>query len=56
VPFGNVLASATGSWHAVFMIAVVMNLAAALAAAFVLKPMRAAHYARVGSTVAAPAQ
>jgi len=56
VPFGNVLAGATGSWHAVFMIAVVMNLAAALGALFVLKPMRAAHYARIGSTVAAPAQ
>src|SRR6266699_567793 len=47
VPFGNVLASATGSWHAVFMIAVVMNLAAALGALFVLKPMRAAHHASV---------
>jgi OFA family oxalate/formate antiporter-like MFS transporter len=47
VPFGNVLAGATGSWHAVFMIAVVMNLAAALAALFVLKPMRAAHNARI---------
>ncbi len=56
VPFGNVLAGATGSWHAVFMIAVVMNVAAALGALFVLKPMRAAHYARVGSTAAAPAQ
>ncbi len=56
VPFGNVLAGATGSWHAVFMIAVVMNLAAALAAPFLLKPMRAAHYARIGSTSAAPAQ
>ena len=56
VPFGNVLAGATGSWHAVFMIAVVMNLAAALGALFVLKPMRAAHYARIGSRVPAPAQ
>jgi len=56
VPFGNVLASATGSWHAVFMVAVVMNLAAALAAPFVLKPLRAAHHARIGSTAAAPAQ
>jgi MFS transporter, OFA family, oxalate/formate antiporter len=53
VPFGNVLAGATGSWHAVFMIAVVMNLMAALAALFVLKPMRAAHYARIGTVAAA---
>jgi MFS transporter, OFA family, oxalate/formate antiporter len=46
VPLGNVLAAATGAWHAVFMIAVIMNLVAALLALFVLKPVRAAHHAR----------
>jgi len=56
VPFGNVLAGATGSWHAVFTIAVGTNLAAALGALFVLKPMRAAHHERMGSRVEAQAQ
>ncbi|HEY6241205.1 MAG TPA: MFS transporter, partial [Burkholderiales bacterium] len=40
VPLGNVLASATGSWTAVFVVASVMNAVAALMAWFVLKPMR----------------
>ena len=46
VPWGNVLTTATGNWHAVFTIAVIMNVTAALLAIFVLKPMRAAHHAR----------
>jgi MFS transporter, OFA family, oxalate/formate antiporter len=46
VPWGNVLTAMTGNWHAVFTIAVTMNVAAALLAIFVLKPMRAAHRAR----------
>jgi len=45
VPFGNVLAKATGGWHAVFVVAAVMNLAAALAAPLVLRPLRARHEA-----------
>jgi len=40
VPLGNVLASATGSWTTVFVVASVMNAVAALMAWFVLKPMR----------------
>jgi OFA family oxalate/formate antiporter-like MFS transporter len=40
VPLGNVLASATGSWTSVFVVASVMNAIAALMAWFVLKPMR----------------
>jgi OFA family oxalate/formate antiporter-like MFS transporter len=36
----------TGDWHAVFTIAVLMNIAAAILAIFVLKPMRTAHHAR----------
>ena len=56
IPFGNVLAQATGSWHAVFIIAAIMNLVAALAALFVLKPLRAAHYASAMSAAARPAE
>src|SRR6267378_1605752 len=40
VPLGNVLASATGSWNAVFVVASGMNAVAALMAWFVLRPMR----------------
>jgi OFA family oxalate/formate antiporter-like MFS transporter len=43
VPFGNVLKDYTGSWHAVFIVAAVMNAIAAVMALGVLKPMRAAH-------------
>jgi OFA family oxalate/formate antiporter-like MFS transporter len=40
VPLGNVLVSATGNWTAVFVIAAVLNIVAALMALVVLKPMR----------------
>jgi len=40
VPLGNVLASWTGSWNAVFVVASGMNAVAALMAWFVLRPMR----------------
>jgi OFA family oxalate/formate antiporter-like MFS transporter len=50
VPFGNVLATATGSWKSVFLVAAIMNAAAALAAPFVLKPLRAAHDAKTART------
>jgi OFA family oxalate/formate antiporter-like MFS transporter len=46
VPWGNVLTTTTGNWHAVFTIAVTMNVAAALLAIFVLKPIRKTHHAR----------
>jgi len=42
VPLSSVLAAATGSWHAVFIVASAMNVAAALLAWFVLRPMRLA--------------
>ncbi len=42
VPLSSVLATATGSWHAVFIVASVMNATAALMAWFVLRPMRRA--------------
>lgn len=40
VPLSSVLATATGSWHSVFIAASAMNAAAALMAWFVLRPMR----------------
>ena len=40
VPFTSVLTTATGSWHAVFYIAAVLNAIAAVMALAVLKPMR----------------
>jgi MFS transporter, OFA family, oxalate/formate antiporter len=40
VPLANVLTSATGSWQAVFFVAAILNIVAALMAIFVLKPMR----------------
>src|SRR6266513_548210 len=56
VPLANVLVSATGNWHAVFVVAAIMNAAAALLAWFVLRPMRSAHMGRVSAKMAgAPA-
>ena len=40
VPLANVLTNATGSWHAVFYVAAVLNIVAAVMALAVLKPMR----------------
>ena len=40
VPLANVLTSATGSWHAVFYVAAILNIVAAVVALAVLKPMR----------------
>ncbi|HET8748981.1 MAG TPA: oxalate/formate MFS antiporter [Ramlibacter sp.] len=40
VPLSSVLTAATGSWHAVFICASVMNAAAAALAWFALRPMR----------------
>jgi OFA family oxalate/formate antiporter-like MFS transporter len=42
VPLANVLTAATGNWHAVFVVAAVLNVLAALLALMVLKPMRTA--------------
>ncbi len=43
VPLSAVIASATGGWEAVFMLASFLNAVAALMAWFVLRPMRKAH-------------
>ena len=40
VPLSSLLTTATGSWHAVFLTAAVMNLIASAMALLVLKPMR----------------
>jgi MFS transporter, OFA family, oxalate/formate antiporter len=40
VPLANVLTNATGSWHAVFYVAAILNIVAAVMALTVLKPMR----------------
>jgi len=55
VPFANVLKSATGDWHAVFIVATIANLVVAATALFVVKPMRASYLARVGAGRAAQA-
>ena len=56
VPLSNVLMSATGNWHAVFVVAALMNAAAALLAWFVLRPMRRVHMGRISTQMAgAPA-
>src|SRR3954452_14467117 len=54
VPFGNVLAQ-DGGWHGVFVAAAAMNLAAALAAPLVLRPLRDRHKAAQVVTAPAPA-
>jgi MFS transporter, OFA family, oxalate/formate antiporter len=41
VPWANVLTNYTGSWHAVFYVAAILNIIAAVMALLVLKPMRA---------------
>ena len=47
VPLANVLAAASGSWYAVFVVAALMNAVAAIMALAVLKPLRAALYRAV---------
>jgi OFA family oxalate/formate antiporter-like MFS transporter len=54
VPYTSILTTMTGSWHAVFICAAVLNLVAALMALFILKPMRAG-YTRPASVPAAHA-
>jgi len=46
VPFANVLNTATGSWHAVFIVAALLNALAAIMALAVLRPLRNAHELR----------
>ncbi len=46
VTLANVLTTATGSWHAVFYVAAILNIVAAVMALVVLKPMRLQSMAR----------
>jgi MFS transporter, OFA family, oxalate/formate antiporter len=54
VPLSSMLTAATGNWHAVFLVASVMNAIAALMAYFVLKPLRKAQIETVNRS--APVQ
>jgi OFA family oxalate/formate antiporter-like MFS transporter len=56
VPLANVLTNATGSWHAVFYVAAVLNIVAAVMALAMLKPMRKLVMANHRSPHAHPAQ
>ena len=49
VPLSSVLTSTTGSWHAVFYVAAVLNVLAAIMALLVLKPMRVHETAKESS-------
>jgi hypothetical protein len=51
VPFGNLLMEATGSWHSVLYIMAAMDIASALAAVFVLKPLLKRHHTRSAVTI-----
>jgi len=46
VPVANMIKASTGSWHAVFAVTALMNIAVVALALFVLKPMRAKMMAR----------
>ncbi len=49
VPLSSVLTTATGSWHAVFIVGSILNAVAAFMAWFVLRPMRAKQMSESGS-------
>jgi OFA family oxalate/formate antiporter-like MFS transporter len=53
VPLSNVLMVATGDWHAVFVVAAIMNAIAAVMALAVLRPLRAAERRSREAAVAA---
>ena len=53
VPLANVLMVATGGWHAVFIVAAIMNAIAAVMALAVLRPLRAAERRSRKAAVAA---
>jgi MFS transporter, OFA family, oxalate/formate antiporter len=53
VPLGNILTHATGSWHAVYTVGCLMNVAAALLGFFVLRPAINARLKRAGELATA---
>ncbi|PXW22461.1 oxalate/formate MFS antiporter [Paraburkholderia caballeronis] len=56
VPLSSVITAATGSWHAVFMLASAMAGLSALMALFVLKPLRNAHRQKHANDGEAPVE
>jgi OFA family oxalate/formate antiporter-like MFS transporter len=56
VPLANVLRSATGSWHMVFVVTAIMNAIVVLLALFVLRPLRQSISARQHAWPAQPAE
>src|SRR5262245_15803972 len=50
VPLANVLTAATGSWHAVFNVAAILNIVAGVMALLVLKPLRIRTMAAMGQS------
>ena len=56
VPLASVLAAASGDWRAVFLVAALLNVAAAIMALAVLKPLRAMHDRGVGKMPSAGLQ
>jgi OFA family oxalate/formate antiporter-like MFS transporter len=54
VPLTNILAAASGGWQAAFVVAALMNAAAAIMAVAVLKPLRAAHHTRLVHEMSSP--
>jgi len=55
VPLSSMLTAATGNWHAVFLVACIMNALAAIIAWFVLRPIRARHIERANAGLEEPA-
>jgi len=53
VPYTSMLTTWTGSWHAVFLSAAALNVAAALMAMFLLKPLKASYFNRSQTAAAA---
>jgi OFA family oxalate/formate antiporter-like MFS transporter len=56
VPLSSLLTAMTGNWHAVFVVASVMNAVAALMAWFVLRPLRRKQLETARLEAAAPPQ
>ena len=56
VPLANVLSAATGDWHAVFVVAALMNALAAIAALAVLRPLRSTHHRGIQEIASARAR
>jgi OFA family oxalate/formate antiporter-like MFS transporter len=55
VPLSSLLAASSGGWHGVFVVAAAMNAVAALAAWFVLRPMRRARLGGQATLAPSPA-